>query len=332
MRRLMRKLGVPLYAATGLLELVWNLTSTEAPQGNIGKIDDEDIADKVGWDDPAATLIDALVDAGWLDRDDHYRLLVHDWPEHAENNVHTTLARQCLTFADGTIPKSGGLNKYERDRFNEWLERGGQEKREVGRPKNQPKCSADSDESSRNADKKHVPSQAMPSHAMPSTPLPPTGGPGLSPLTAGDPSPTVDLSVMNRVLCEKVGIFDIRQQSDMHRMFDSYLRHHAGVSMGDAVEHMHGRWQEYQRAGPELKFRYGSAHRFFMSGIWDKPDAWERKDGTSNGRAGPKEPCPVIESKDSRETAAWFAAKAREKQQAGKPLTEIERNLLAADA
>ena len=287
MGALVAELGVPLYAAAGVLEVIWHLTAREAPQGNIGKLSDAAIARWVGWADDPARLVAALVNSGWLDKSDTHRLVVHDWHEHADDAVKKSLLRQKLPFLSRHVEKCPDMSR--------------------------------------------LPEPLPVPEPVPLTPKPPDGPP-LSPLAAHEPPPGVDLSVMNRVLCEKVGIFDMRQQSDLHRMFDSYLRHTEGLSMGDAVEHMHGRWLEYQRAGPELKWRYGSAHRFFMSGIWDKPDAWERKDGTSNGRAGPKEPCPVIESKDSTETAAWFAAKAREKQQAGKPLTEIERNLLAADA
>jgi len=295
--------------------VIWHLTAREAPQGNIGKLSDAAIARWVGWADDPAKLVDALVNSGWLDRSEGHRLIVHDWHAHADDATDNALARAGLLYANGSVPRMNRLQAKERLALTERYYSGAH------------LCAQKRTESH----EKPLPEPLPVPEPVPLTPKPPDGPP-LSPLAAHEPPPGVDLSVMNRVLCEKVGIFDMRQQSDMHRMFDSYLRHRAGMSMGDAVEHINGRWQEYQRAGPELKFRYGSAHRFFMSGIWDKPDAWERKDGTSNGRAGPKEPCPVIESKDSRETAAWFAAKAREKQQAGKPLTEIERNLLAADA
>lgn len=266
MKRLVRKLGVPLYAATGILELIWHLTAREAPQGNLGKLEDADIADAVGWADDPAKLIEALTDAGWLDASDEHRLVVHDWHEHADDATDNALARSGQFYANGNPPRMNRLSIKEKQDL--------QVKHYAQ--------SANLCAQKRTANhEKPLPSLSLSlSHSQALTPKPPDGPP-LSPLAAKEPAQSVDLSLMNRILCEKVGIFDMRQQSDMQRMFGSYLRHHQGVSMGDSVEHIAGRWLEYQRAGPELKFRYGSAHRFFMSGIWDKPDAWERK-GESN--------------------------------------------------
>src|SRR6185437_12623367 len=105
--------------------------------------------------------------------------------------------------------------------------------------------------------------------------------PRLSPLVAGQPSADCDVSLMSRVLCEKVGVFDVKEQRGMHLCFDSFRRH-SGKDMGEAVEHMAGRWQQYQARAPGLEWVYGSAHKFFMSGKWDKPETWpEKRNGTS---------------------------------------------------
>ena len=60
---------------------MWHFTGRYTPQGNIGKYDDETIEDWIGWPHEPGALIGALVDAGWIDRDDEYRLLAHDWDE-----------------------------------------------------------------------------------------------------------------------------------------------------------------------------------------------------------------------------------------------------------
>lgn len=68
--------------ATGLLERLWHFTLLSAKRGNIGQHDDELIAESVGWYGTPSDLIELLVETEWLDRDDQYRLLVHDWHDH----------------------------------------------------------------------------------------------------------------------------------------------------------------------------------------------------------------------------------------------------------
>src|SRR5688572_1579331 len=93
MSRFERRLTLRHYEAVGLLELLWHLTTKESPAGNIGKLSDEDIAVAIGWEDDPRVLVDALVDSGWVDRDDVYRLVIHDWSQHCEDSVHAKLAR-----------------------------------------------------------------------------------------------------------------------------------------------------------------------------------------------------------------------------------------------
>ena len=241
LRRLVRALGVPTYAAVGILEMLWHLTAREAPQGNIGKLEDADIADAVGWLDCPDRLISSLIEAGWLDESREHRLLVHDWHEHADDAVKKNLNRQRLPFLSRNVATNPDISGTQL------------EKNRLPEPEPEPE-----------------PSRAEP-------------GPRLSPLGVDGPSPELDRSVFSRVLCERVGIFDMRQQADVHKMFDSYMRHHTST-MGDAVEHIASRWEQYQRAGPDLEWTYGSAHKFFMSGQWDKPETWRRKDGNSGSR------------------------------------------------
>jgi hypothetical protein len=80
-------------------------------------------------------------------------------------------------------------------------------------------------------------------------------------------------SVLSRILCEKCGIFGLRDQETMHRILDSFVRH-GGMEAEPAVDFMVGRWEEYERAAPQLRWTYGSAYRFFLSGQWNKPDMW----------------------------------------------------------
>ena len=82
-------------------------------------------------------------------------------------------------------------------------------------------------------------------------------------------------SVDVRILSETVGIFEMRQEADMHRLLAMFLRQ-SGKNVEDAMRHMMSRWEEYQAAMPTLQWTYGSSYKFFMSGNWDKPELWPR--------------------------------------------------------
>lgn len=125
MARFERRLDLRRYEAVGLLELLWHLATKEAPAGNIGKLSDDDIAMAVGWDGDPPALCDALVEAGWLDRHEGYRLIVHDWSQHCEDSVHAKLARAKCLFVDGSSPSFRKLNnKIEKPAAEAALARG----------------------------------------------------------------------------------------------------------------------------------------------------------------------------------------------------------------
>lgn len=190
MKRLSRMLDIPQWGAVGIMESLWNLTAKETPTGQIGKLSNEDIAMQLDWRGNADELVQSLLASGWLDINEELRLLVHDWHDHADNSVHTALARRCERFASGEIPKSGELNKHERERFNKWLEAQGADRRPAGRPvENQPKTSANPDKTSLNPVQNHVPVplpvpciNTPPSRAQDAeTPEPPQANDGLPP-------------------------------------------------------------------------------------------------------------------------------------------------------
>lgn len=88
--------------AVGILERLWHATIANAIQGNIGKLSDDDIAEAVGWLGDASALVGALVDAGWVDRCEVHRLVVHDWHEHAPDFVRGNLSKHNRKFAIAT--------------------------------------------------------------------------------------------------------------------------------------------------------------------------------------------------------------------------------------
>lgn len=119
-KRLARTLGIGIAQTIGHLELLWHWTARYAPAGDVGRYDDAEIADACAWDGDPAQIVAALVDCGWIDRDDAHRLTVHDWREHADDFLHQSLARARRFFADGRPPRCTKLPKEERDRAVEW--------------------------------------------------------------------------------------------------------------------------------------------------------------------------------------------------------------------
>lgn len=116
----------------GLLERLTAFVRDYAPQGDIGKWTDEQIARGLKWiRADHAELVDALVACKWLDHDDVHRLLVHDWPDHADDTTHRYLARQGLLFANGAKPKTSRLTREERALADERLAK----RAHGGRPK-----------------------------------------------------------------------------------------------------------------------------------------------------------------------------------------------------
>ena len=104
---LMRKLNLPRWGAVGILESLWHLTAKEAPRGDIGRLTNERIAIGIEWrgaknsppESEADRLIQALVEAGWMEVNGIHRFVIHDWDEHADDSVKKYLKRNNLSFA-----------------------------------------------------------------------------------------------------------------------------------------------------------------------------------------------------------------------------------------
>lgn len=93
------KLRMPKYAVVGLLEGLWGLTAASAPDGAIGKFSNLEIAAWLEWEGEADELIGALIDAKFVDVSDDYRLVIHDWADHAPNFIKGNLAKHGKKFA-----------------------------------------------------------------------------------------------------------------------------------------------------------------------------------------------------------------------------------------
>src|SRR5205823_5688049 len=83
-------------AAVGYLELLWHFTAKYAPQGDVGRFSDARIEAALDWSGKPGKLVGALVTAQWLDRHPKWRLLVHDWRDHADDATRKRLARSNL--------------------------------------------------------------------------------------------------------------------------------------------------------------------------------------------------------------------------------------------
>lgn len=91
-------LRTPKGATLGWLESVWHFCGKFTQQGNIGKYTDSAIEAWVEWDGEPGQLIGALVESCWLERHARYRLLVHDWHNHADSTTRKFLGRTKLPF------------------------------------------------------------------------------------------------------------------------------------------------------------------------------------------------------------------------------------------
>lgn len=110
---LMGELGVCRVVAVGVLESLWHVCAQYAPDGRLSKYPSRVLAQAMGWDGDAERLFAALEASGWVDRagDD---LVVHDWPDHADDSVHKYLARRTERFWDGSMPKLTRFGDKER--------------------------------------------------------------------------------------------------------------------------------------------------------------------------------------------------------------------------
>ena len=82
-------LGVSRNEAIGMLVCLWSECGTLAQDGDLSDYASAQVAAVCGWPlDDAARLVEALVEAGFLDRDRRGRLRVHDWLDYTGRAVY----------------------------------------------------------------------------------------------------------------------------------------------------------------------------------------------------------------------------------------------------
>lgn len=104
-----RDLRLPMCTIYGIMESLWYATAVRFPRGDIGRLTDEEIGAEIDGlellEINGAQLVEVLVARRLIDRHPEHRLVVHDWPEHADSHVHAYLAKRVITFADGSLPR-----------------------------------------------------------------------------------------------------------------------------------------------------------------------------------------------------------------------------------
>ena len=104
-RRLARLLNVRPAEALGLVQGLLDWAYYHAICGDVGKWDDEEIADGAGCQcADGASFVAALVKSGWLDEHPEHRLIIHDLVDHADDTWRKTLGRRRLQFVARAQP------------------------------------------------------------------------------------------------------------------------------------------------------------------------------------------------------------------------------------
>lgn len=105
-RRLAAALGIDPCLALGIMESLWHVTAEQAPQGDIGHMSNQDIADEIYYSGDPEKLIKALLAVGLLETSEECRLVVHHWEHHADQAVRRKLQRHGKEFKTGMTSHS----------------------------------------------------------------------------------------------------------------------------------------------------------------------------------------------------------------------------------
>lgn len=109
-QKLKNTLRLRFWQTIGVLETLWRVTQINAPAGDIGKLANDEIAAAMEWEGNPDALINALIDSRWIDEDEEFRLIIHDWSEHAPNHLVGAFNKHKKLFAD-QIAKARGAKQ-----------------------------------------------------------------------------------------------------------------------------------------------------------------------------------------------------------------------------
>lgn len=217
-KRLQRRLKVSTATLVGHLELLWLSTAKNAPEGDIGRFLNEDIAIACYWDGDPDEFVNSLIECGWLDVDPKWRLLVHDWQEHAPTYVHGFLKRHNRAFCSATL--ESGSSEPIND-VGEPLEVASQSTKQPAKQVTKQLAIATS-----NMDGPTIPSQAKPKPSEAKTKpnqVKPSEGEGASASADASPpqvSPTELLNAWNSTMGQRCELTDKRTKAAKLRLKD----------------------------------------------------------------------------------------------------------------
>lgn len=267
-KKLSRLLHIPHYGAVGILECLWHLTSNEAPRGDIGKLSDEDIAFSIDWESEPGDLINSLIDAGWIDRNEDHRLIVHDWPEHCEDSIDARLYRAGLIFADGTQPQGKKV--------------GSKEKVSIVGKKSAPVLDFQQPSAAESANRQPKNAEAETDDFSPSE----VASAVVQESQAGGDKALMTLTDIAKSL--------MNAGSNATDARDRMLAAWAGYSRA-ATE-------------GKLKWTYSGIEKFFAGGLWDKEKAWPWKEDDAKGRSSNTRTGNTINAlREAAEQRGWRA-------------------------
>lgn len=103
-RRLAKILGIDPCDALGVFEALLHVTAEQAYRGDIGRMSNADIAEEMFTSRDPDALMEAFLDAGLLEHHEQYRLVVHDWSDHADDATRKKLSRNGEKFWNGDPP------------------------------------------------------------------------------------------------------------------------------------------------------------------------------------------------------------------------------------
>ena len=113
--RLMALLGAPRATAFGVLAILWDSVGADKEDGILRGWTADDVAGVVEWQGNAATLLDALTTARWIDQAPNGTLLIHDWPEEGPRHVFQRLARTMKLTGEATDLQARAIVRKRHD-------------------------------------------------------------------------------------------------------------------------------------------------------------------------------------------------------------------------
>ncbi len=116
-RKLARLLKLDPCMALGVMEAIWNTTRKLAPNGAIGRISNDDIADQIHYSGDPNFLVAAIVEATLFDEHRLHRLIVHNWHVRSDNTLDAQLFRRGERYANGSMPRGTKLGDKERAKY-----------------------------------------------------------------------------------------------------------------------------------------------------------------------------------------------------------------------